>query len=50
MLPEIVPVVGLEYAFIINGINPSILSTTTVIIDSSAKDGYALCETLSLLP
>lgn len=30
MIPEIVPLVGIEYALILNGINPEILKNVTV--------------------
>lgn len=32
MIPEIVPLVGIEYALILNGINPEILKNATLTI------------------
>lgn len=34
MIPEIVPLVGLEYALILNGIDPRIIENVTVKIQS----------------
>jgi hypothetical protein len=34
MIPEILPLVGIEYALLLNGINPEIIKNVTLTVQS----------------